>query len=173
MLLNGYTLEIFRSKCNARAQTLHCFAHLDDDVGAVLPYLNTILGGVSYREAPPALTLKASGKLITIHSQKIAVNALQDREQAEKIVAWLQREINHAWENRTNIKPSLEGVEQPQFLEILKLLPKSNCKECGEDTCMVFSVRVIEGVKDHEDCPALVGERKDAMAKYLSQFRFD
>lgn len=40
MLLNRYTLQIFRSKCNAGAETLHCFAHLHNDVGAVLPYLN-------------------------------------------------------------------------------------------------------------------------------------
>ena len=173
MLLSGYTLEIFRSKCNAGAQTLHCFAHLHDDVGAALPYLNTVLGGFSYVKDPPALTLKSSGKLITIHPRKIAVNALQDEEQAEKIVAWLQREINSAWENRTNIEPSMEGAKQPALMEVLKLLPKTNCRECGEPTCMVFAVRVIEGAKDHTNCPVLAGDKKEALATYLSQFHFE
>ncbi len=173
MLLNGYTLEIFRSKCNSGARTLHCFAHLHDDVSAVLPYLNTVLGGFNYIKEPPALTLKGSGKLITIHSHKIAVNALQDEQQAEKIVAWLQREINNAWENREDIEPSVEGAKQPDLLSVLKLLPKTNCKECGEPTCMVFAVRVIEGAKDHTKCPALVGEKKEAMTNYLSHFHFE
>ncbi|MDK9708226.1 MAG: Fe-S cluster protein [Desulforhopalus sp.] len=173
MLLTGYTLEIFRSKCNAGAQTLHCYAHLKDDVAAVLPYLNTVLGGFAYTREPPSLTLKSSGKLITIHARKIAVNALQDEEQAEKIVAWLQREINSAWENRGQIVPSYEGAKQPLLIEILKLLPKTNCQECGEPTCMVFAVRVMEGVKDHTNCPQLVGEKKEALASYLSQFHFD
>ena len=173
MLLSGYSLEIFRSKCNSGAQTLHCFAHLDDDVGEVLPYLNTVLGGFSYTKEPPSLTLKNSGKLITIHARKIAVNALQDEEQAEKIVAWLHREINSAWENRADIEPSLEGAKQPALLEVLKLLPKTNCKECGEPTCMVFAVRVIEGAKDHSNCPALSEEKKEALADYLSPFHFD
>jgi ArsR family metal-binding transcriptional regulator len=173
MLLTGYTLEIFRSKCNAGAQTLHCFAHLHDDVGAVLPYLNTVLGGFSYIKEPPALTLKNSGKLITVHSRKIAVNALQDEEQAEKIVNWLQREINSAWENRADIEPSVEGQKQPALLEVLKLLPKTNCKECGEPTCMVFAVRIIEGVKDHTNCPALPDEKRESLANYLSGFHFD
>lgn len=173
MLLNEYTLEIFRSKCNSGAQTLHCFAHLHDDVGAVLPYLNTILGGFSYVKEPPALTLKNSGKLITIHPRKIAVNALQDEEQAKKIVSWLKREINDTWKNRENIEPSMESAKQPALLEVLKLLPKTNCKECGEQTCMVFSVRVIEGVKDHTNCPALSGEKKEALANYLSHFHFE
>ncbi len=173
MLLSGYTLEIFRSKCNAGAQTLHCFAHLKDDVGAVLPYLNTVLGGFGYIQEPPALTLKNSGKLITIHPRKIAVNALQDEEQAAKIVAWLQREINSAWDNRANIEPSWQGAKQPALMEILKLLPKTNCKDCGEPTCMVFAVRVLEGVKDHTHCPALREDKKEALADYLSQFQFD
>lgn len=173
MLLNGYTLEIFRSKCNTKAQTLHCFAHLQDNVGAALPYLNTILGGFSYVKEPPSLTLKSSGKLITIHPRKIAVNALLDENQAGKIVAWLQREINDAWENRQSIAPSFDGAKRPELLEVLKLLPKTNCKECGEQTCMVFSVRVVEGAKEYTCCPALVGKKKDRMAGYLSPFRFD
>jgi ArsR family metal-binding transcriptional regulator len=173
MLLSGYTMEIFRSKCNAGARTLHCFAHLHDDVGAVLPYLNTVLGGFSYIKQPPSLTLKNSGKLITIHPRKIAVNALQDEEQAGKIVNWLQREINSAWENRADIEPSEEGQKQPALLDVLKLLPKTNCKECGEPTCMVFAVRVIEGAKDHTNCPPLQGDKKEALANYLSRFHFD
>ena len=173
MLLTGYTLEIFRSKCHAGARTLHCFAHLDDDVGEVLPYLNTVLGGFSYTREPPSLTLKNSGKLITIHPRKIAVNALQDEEQAEKIVAWLQREINSAWENRADIEPSEHGIQQPTLMEVLKLLPRTNCRECGEPTCMVFAVRVVEGVMDHTNCPALQGEKREALAAYLSRFQFD
>jgi ArsR family metal-binding transcriptional regulator len=77
----------FRSKCNAEALTLHCFAHLNNDVGAVLPYLNTVLGVFTHAKDPPALTLKNFGKLITIHPRKIAMNALKDEEQAEKIIA--------------------------------------------------------------------------------------
>jgi ArsR family metal-binding transcriptional regulator len=55
-----------------------------------------------YTREPPSLTLKNSSKLSTIHAHNIAVNALQDEEQAEKIVAWLLREITSAWENREN-----------------------------------------------------------------------
>jgi ArsR family metal-binding transcriptional regulator len=173
VLLTGYSLEIFRSKCNAGAQSLHCFAHLNDDVGEVLPYLNTVLGGFAYSQDPPALTLRNSGKLITIHPRKIAVNALQDQEQAEKIIAWLQREINTTWEKRGEIEPSVEGARQPALIEVLKLLPKTNCKECGLPTCMVFAVRVIEGVKDHTNCPSLEGGKKEALADYLFQFHFE
>lgn len=57
MLLKGYCLEIFRSKCNSGASTLHCFAHLDEDVGEALPCLNAVLGGFGYIEEPPSLAI--------------------------------------------------------------------------------------------------------------------
>ncbi len=91
----------------------------------------------------------------------------------KKIVAWLQREINSTWEQRGEIEPSVEGAKQPALIEVLKLLPRTNCKECGEPTCMVFAVRVIEGAKDHNDCPSLQEEKKEVLAKYLSPFHFE
>ncbi len=172
-MLRGYTLEIFRSKCNAEAETLHCFAHLSDDVGPALPYLNTVLGGFAYYPDPPSLTLRSSGKLITIHARKIAVNALQDEEQAEKIVTWLQREINGAWENRDSIVPTTRPSTRPVLFDVLKLLPKTNCRQCGEQTCMVFAARVVEGIKNEEQCPPLAAEQKAALTAYLGRFTFD
>ena len=79
MLLTGYTLEIFRSKCHAGAQTLHCFAHLKDDVAEALPCLNNVVG-FTYSPDPPTLTLKNSGKLITIHPRKIRATRRRRRE---------------------------------------------------------------------------------------------
>src|SRR5210317_305357 len=120
MLLTGYELEILRSKCNPEAKGVQCFAHLNDDVSEVLPFLNTVLGPGMFTEVPPALMFKNYGKLITIHSRMIAVNALKDPDEAEKIVAWLQREINETWEKRLEIQPSIESTKQPVLFEVLK-----------------------------------------------------
>ena len=48
MLLKGYRLEIFNSKCQPGAMFVHCFACLDQDVSGALPYLNSVLGGFEY-----------------------------------------------------------------------------------------------------------------------------
>ena len=148
MLLTGFSLEIFKSKCDSNAQGVHCFVHLEDDISEVLPYLNTKLGGFVYTQDPPSLTLKNYGKLLTLHPYKIAINALKDKDEAEKIASWLHREINDTWERRHEIEPSTASAKQPALIEVLKLLPKTNCRECHELTCMVFASRVVEGVKD-------------------------
>ena len=33
-------------------------------------------------------------------------------------------------------------------LDIFKLSPKKNCKECGSSTCMAFSMTVAQGAAD-------------------------
>ena len=170
MLLETYRLEIFNSECNPGAMAVHCFAHLDQDVSAALPYLNSALGGFEYIPDPPSVTFKAQGKLITVHGRKVAVNALRDEAEARKIVEWLKREINDAWDNRDSIAPRYEGAPRPQLIEILKLLPKTNCRACGEPTCMVFAARVAEGAKGIEACTPLESEQRRKLGAYMNGF---
>ncbi len=173
MLLQTYRKEIFRSKCQSTVESLHCFGHLDQDVGEALPYLNAVLGGFEYTRDPPSVTFKAHGKLITVHPRKIAINALRDEQEADKILEWLKGEINEAWERRPEIEPCFEGRPRPRIIEVLKLLPKTNCRECGEATCMVFATRVVEGVKGADDCPPLAPQNQERLRNYMAGFRLD
>lgn len=173
MLLRSYSKEIFRPECNPVFESVHCIAHLDQNIEPVLPYLNAALGGFEYLKDPTAVIFRPQGKLITVHGNKIAINALRDEAEADKILKWLKREINDAWANRNNIQPCYEGAPKPKLIEILKLLPKTNCKECGEPTCMVFAARMAEGVKGAIDCPPLNAENKRPLEEYMSQFNFD
>lgn len=40
-------------------------------------------------------------------------------------------------------------------IEIHKLLPRTNCKECGLPSCMAFAVKFLKGDKRVADCPPL------------------
>lgn len=173
MLLKDYRLEIFKSKCQADAKGVHCFAHLSQDVSEVLPYLNAVLGGFEYLQNPPAVTFRAQGKLITVHGDKIAVNALKDEEEARKIVQWMKNEINDAWEKKDQIEPCTTGMPRPGIIDILKLLPKTNCRECGEPTCMVFATKVAEGAKGAQDCLQIQEDNSIKLTEYMSRFKLD
>jgi hypothetical protein len=43
-------------------------------------------------------------------------------------------------------------------IEILKLLEKSNCRDCGKPTCLAFASAVFKGEKRLEECPKLGSE---------------
>ncbi len=47
-------------------------------------------------------------------------------------------------------------------IDIFKLTPKTNCKECGNPTCMAFSMKVAQGAMDLDKCPHL---SEEALAK--------
>ena len=170
MLLQSYRIEIFNNKCMPGAMSVQCFAHLDQDVSESLPYLNAELGGSEYIKDPPSVTFKLHGRLLTVHGRKIAVNANKNEEEARKIVEWMKGEINRVWESRDAITPRYEGMPRPQVIRILKCLPRTNCHECGEPTCMVFAARMAEGVKGSEDCPPLAPAARAELDAYMKPF---
>jgi ArsR family metal-binding transcriptional regulator len=132
-----------------------------------------VLGGFQYIKDPPSVSFKVHGKLIAVHPGKICVNALRDETEGNKIIEWLKREINDAWERREEIEPRFEGAPKPKVVEILKLLPKTNCRECGQPTCMVFATQVADGGKEAEDCPLLTAEHGRKLKDYIGQFNFE
>ena len=50
-------------------------------------------------------------------------------------------------------------------LDIFKLSPKKNCKECGSPTCMAFSMKVAQGSVSIDACPYFSEEAKAAMSE--------
>jgi ArsR family metal-binding transcriptional regulator len=170
MLLKSYQTKFVRPP-NPSAQHLRCFAHLQADISQVLPYLNTVLQGHEFSREPPSLTIKYPGKLITLTSREIAINIVRDQDEAAEILAWLQGEINAAWERRAEIVPSFEVAAAPRVLNILKLLPRSNCGACGQPTCMVFAVQVGQGARGPGDCPQLDPENRARLQEYLRPFQ--
>ena len=43
-------------------------------------------------------------------------------------------------------------------LDIFKLTPRTNCKECGNPTCMAFAMKVAQGALSIEQCPHMSAE---------------
>jgi ArsR family metal-binding transcriptional regulator len=167
MLVKSYRKE-FVLPPNPKARHLRCYAHLDGNIGELLPYLNTVLGGYQYYKEPPMLTLKFQAKLITLYPEMIAINMVMDEAEAEQILEWLKEEINDTWKNRSEIKPSFEVSPRPGILDILRLLPKDNCQECGQPTCLVFATQVSEGAVVYNDCPKLDETSRSKLKQYLN-----
>jgi ArsR family metal-binding transcriptional regulator len=107
--------------------------------------------------------------LITVHHDRIAINALKD--EADKILECLKQEIKQAWKNREMTEPSLESFSKDLILDVLELLPRSNCQQCSQPTCMVFAILVADGAKGPEGCLALQDPHRPYLEKYLARFR--
>ena len=58
-------------------------------------------------------------------------------------------------------------MSQPKnAMEIFKILEKSNCRECGEKTCLAFAGTVYQGRKQLDRCPRIDEEIIKVYAHY-------
>lgn len=169
MLLKDYRLEVFRSKCHSEHESLHCFAHLEQNIAEVIPYLNADWEADSFIPDPPSVTLKWHGRLVTVHEDKIAVNALADQAEAEKMIELLKAEINDTWQRRAEITPAFSSKPAPSLLSILKMLPRTNCQKCGQPTCMVFSSLLIQEAVELSACPELAEQDRKDLDTFLAK----
>ncbi|HSM74909.1 MAG TPA: (Fe-S)-binding protein, partial [Desulfobacterales bacterium] len=50
-------------------------------------------------------------------------------------------------------------------IQIFKLLPKTNCKECGVPTCLAFAMNLASGKASLDDCPYVSDEAREKLAE--------
>ena len=48
-------------------------------------------------------------------------------------------------------------------LDIYKLLPKTNCKDCGFATCLAFAMALAQKKTSLDKCPHITASAKDAL----------
>lgn len=155
MLIEKYDLEVFTPPCEPGADRYAARARLIVDISEVLPYLNATLRGAVYLPEANALTWKKGGHNIAFHAYQVATSNAEDREGAEKELKGLIDLVNRTWERRAEITPDHTTRQRPTPMAIFKLLPQTNCKQCGEPTCYIFALKLAASQKRLSDCPLL------------------
>jgi ArsR family metal-binding transcriptional regulator len=164
-------LEIFRPKCDPSKEVLHAIATFEADIAPALPYLNAELGGWDYNAVNHVLLLKISqGKWITLHRHQIAIRGCRDMEEARALAAWIQGQVNDIYARREQLTPRYTGQAGLKVMEILKLLPRTNCQACGYATCMAYAAALREGEISPADCPPLSDEKYRGQASRLGTY---
>jgi ArsR family metal-binding transcriptional regulator len=167
--------EIFRPKMDASKEVLHAIATFDTDISPSFPYVNAELGGWDYDKHNQVLLLKlAPGKWITLHAHEIAIRGIRDLDEAHALLAWIQARLNDIYNRREQIEPRYTSQAGLKVMEILKLLPMTNCKACGYATCMAYAAALREGEITLNDCPPAwqetYGEKREKLLTYLKSF---
>jgi ArsR family metal-binding transcriptional regulator len=167
--------DIFRPKMDSTKEVLHAIATFEVDISPAFPYVNAELGGWDYDQTNQVLLLKLSdGKWITLQPHKIAIRGIRDLEEAQALLAWIQSQINDIYARRQTIAPRYVSQAGLRVMDILRLLPMTNCKACGYATCMAYAAALREGEIRLEDCPPLgeekFREKQGKLQAYLESF---
>jgi len=168
VLVENYDLELFTPPCHPGSETWSAVARLENDISEVLPYLNATLPGAIYNRAAKALTWKKDGRNSAFHAFEIAASKLEDRAEAQQVIAGLIETVNRTWAKRAEIELDFEMRQRPTPMAIFKLLPGTNCKACGQPTCFNFALQLAAGQQKLAECPPLL---EPAYADRLAQLR--
>lgn len=155
MLIEDYDVEVFTPPCDPGAERFAARARLNASIAEVLPYLNATLRGAVYTPAAGALTWKKAGHNVSFHAYEIATSNVEDRDAAVRELHGLVDLVNRTWERRTELPQDLEMHHRPTPMAIYQLLPRTNCKACGEATCFTFALRLAASQVELEACPAV------------------
>ncbi len=176
MLFHSYKITRILP-CLADPEKIRVIAELSDEIHEVLPYLNTVLKGCIYNHPANTLTIKKDGKLLTLHFNHITLAKVEDEKEAEEILKWLQDLINETYENRERIEPNYSKGADLKALDIFRLLPGTNCKKCGELTCLAFAVKLVGQEIELAKCTPLFSgeyqEKRNVLVELLIAAGYD
>jgi len=175
MLLKEFLkIETFFPPCHpGEIETVTAVAELSDDISPVFPYLNAVLKGTIYDQTHQSLNFKLGGRGITLYPKRVIVTRLENHEEAEKVLGRLKDLINRTYERRGEIEPSYKSRAKLTVIAIYKLLPQTNCRACGEPTCMAFATKLVNESVKIEQCRPLWceehRERREQLLKMLDE----
>ena len=155
MLIDTYDLEVLTPPCEPGGERFTATARLATDIREVLPYLNATLRGAVYNAAAPALIWAKGWHSVAFHPLLIAVSNVADRDAAIHEVEGLVQLVNRTWERHAGIAPTYAERRRPVAMDVYKLLPRTNCHACGQETCFVFAAKLTVGQADLADCTVL------------------
>jgi ArsR family metal-binding transcriptional regulator len=139
-LIREYDLQVSTPECTPGAVWYRVRIDLVDDIAEALPYLNAELEGAEYDHSISVLLWTGDGKRYAFRSREIAIAPVESREEAQSVVDRMVAAVNDIWNRRDRIQPDFGGRKAlPNALDIYRLLPGTNCGECGCPTCMAFA----------------------------------
>lgn len=147
--------------CLANPRKIRFTAELEGEISGVFPYMNSVLDGAIYNHHGKTLTLRKDGRLITLHPTRVVAAKIEDLEDAHDVITWIVNLINECHAKRATLNPNYERRNRLTVIDIVRLLPGTNCKKCGQLTCLAFAALLSEEKISLEACADI----------YLTQFR--
>jgi len=124
----------------------------------VLPYLATLPGVIAWNPEICTLTFRRQPGFMTLYADKVYITQVRDAAEGLELLASLPDAVNAVWEKRAELVALTTGRRTPRHLDIWKLLPRTNCKQCGEATCLAFAVGLLQQNRELAECLPLMAD---------------
>jgi ArsR family metal-binding transcriptional regulator len=157
-IIEGFTIQTLKDKCLVNPNNIVIEAISPKSLEGIIEILALKFppSKANYSEAWKSLTLKMFNKLIGIYASGKITFCAESFEEAEKILKYIKGIIDEAYVELENFGPperkELEAWSKLTAYELYNYLPKTNCKKCGEDSCLAFAIKVLTGENKLNKC---------------------
>jgi ArsR family metal-binding transcriptional regulator len=121
-------------------------------LGEILPYLATLPGIIAYNPDAPTLTFRRPAGFMTLYTDRVYLTQVRDTDEGLDLLAALKDAINATWDHRQQLVAVTFARRAPRPLDVWTLLPQTNCRQCGEATCMAFAVGLLQHKRSVIEC---------------------
>jgi len=126
---------------------------LDADVSELAPYINAVAQKAVYYEKLPFIRFLLDGIDCALYQNGGSAAAFSDRNQALEFLERLIAFLNDIYLRKGSIEPNHKKYRHVPVLDIFRLLPRTNCRECGFATCMAFAAALSKRATLPHRCP--------------------
>ena len=117
-----------------------------------LPYLAALPDVIAYNPEARTLTFRRQRGFLTLYVDRVYITQVRDPAEGLELLEALVGAINATWDHRGELTPVSEPHRAPQLLDIWSLLPRTNCTQCGESTCMAFAAALLRRARKADAC---------------------
>jgi ArsR family metal-binding transcriptional regulator len=167
-LITDYEIRLFEPGCAPGSARYGVLIDVPNDISPVFPYLNAILDNVSYDPENRILIWRERRQAYALRPNEIRVAPGEEPFDARLLASEIIERINRVWQERHNITPRFTDRRPTAVIDIYKLLPKTNCRQCGYATCLAFAAALRSGEACLEQCPPLLAEQKEKLLALVS-----
>ncbi|MFH1138860.1 MAG: LuxR C-terminal-related transcriptional regulator [Pseudomonadota bacterium] len=132
---------------------LNASFQLDSDAQELFPYLNAAAEKPELFDNPPFIRFTFEQKQCTLYPRYGLALPFFDQAQALSFVEKLMEYLNRLSARTAEIKPNSKLFRKSSVLDILRILPRTNCRECGFPTCLSFAAMVGRRETPLDRCP--------------------
>lgn len=151
-----FTLSRTGVRCDFTGPYLSANFKLAEDVSTLFPYINAIVEGAQYYGTPEYIRFGLDKYLCTLYPKEVFALSFSDMDEALAFIKQLFFFLDDLGGRKESLVPNhKKTASSVPVIDIYKLLPKTNCRKCGFNTCLAFAAFLGKGRTFPEKCPYL------------------
>lgn len=140
--------------CIADSTKFRIVANMAPPLGGVLKILEPIFPRGNYSDKKGSLIVQKGEIITTIYgSGKVVMRMVKNEDEAKEELENLKNIINGTI--KKGVTPLPREKVRVEFMEMYKYLPQTDCRQCGEQGCYSFAIRLMAGQITLDKCTQL------------------